>query len=188
MRLFVALEVSDTVRQNLAALQNNLRAALPELRWVPPENFHLTLKFIGSISKEELQDIIDMLRGVRPERTPKANFCGLGYSFGGKRGGVLCALTDPSPFLKLLAAQISRRLEHLGFPGEKRDFLPHVTLARFKHSQSVPAIRALVKENSSRGFGSITPEGFHLLESKLGSGGSQYTSRASFSFAMAANA
>lgn len=196
MRLFVALEIPEAVRGGLAAaqrqvqkkVQKDLQAAGAELRWVRPENFHVTLKFIGQASSEELAAIMEELRGVRPEGAVKATIRGLGYASHAKRGGVLWATMQASNFMKMLAGQIDRRLERLGIPGEEREFLPHLTLARCKLNSMMPVIRAAVSECEGRDFGSVLWEEFQLMESRLGAGGSQYSTLASFKFAKAANA
>jgi RNA 2',3'-cyclic 3'-phosphodiesterase len=196
MRLFVALKIPEAVRKNLAAaqkqvqkkVQKDLQAAGTELRWVRPENFHVTLKFIGQASSEELAAIMEELRGVRPEGAVKATIRGLGYASHAKRGGVLWATMQASEFLKMLAGQIDRRLERLGIAAEERAFLPHLTLARCKQNSAMPAIRAAVREYDGHDFGSAVWEELQLMESRLGAGGSQYSTLASFRFAMAANA
>ncbi len=188
MRLFVALEIPETVREKLAALQQQMRAEKLDLRWVRPENFHVTLKFIGEAAGAELEDIKAELRGVRPEGPVRATFRGLGYSWDARRRGVFWVTMEVTETMKMLAAQINRRLERLGMPAEERDFLPHLTLARFKRPNALPAIRAAVEEHQGREFGSLLAEEFHLIESKLGPGGSKYFTVASFRFAQAASA
>jgi 2'-5' RNA ligase len=196
MRLFVALEIPEAVRENLAAaqrqvlkkVQKDLPAAGTELRWVRPENFHVMLKFIGQASSDELAAITEELRGVRPEGVVKATIRGLGYASHAKRGGVLWATMEASEFLKMLSGQIDRRLERLGIPAEERAFLPHLTLARCKQNSVMPAIRTAVREYEGYDFGSLLWEEFQLMESRLGARGSQYSSLASFRFAKAANA
>jgi 2'-5' RNA ligase len=186
--LFVALEIPEAVRERLTGVQQLLRSTAPGLKWVRPENFHVTLKFIGEASNEELSGIKEELRGVRPEGAVRADFRGLGLSWNARRGGVFWTTMIASESLKLLAAQIDRRLERLGIAAEERPFLPHLTLARFKQSSALPAIRTAVDENDGRDFGSMLAEEFYLIESKLGAGGSKYSTVASFRFAMAANA
>jgi 2'-5' RNA ligase len=192
MRLFVALEIPEAVRENLTALQIEIQKTLQdrkaELRWVRSENFHVTLKFIGEASTEELPAIMEELRGVRPDGAVKANFRGLGYSWNARRGGVFWATMQSSDFLKMLTAQINRRLERLGISADERDFLPHLTLARFKHHNALLVVRSAVAENTDRDIGSLQAEEFHLMKSILGPGGSKYSAMASFRFAMAANA
>ena len=169
MRLFVALEIPEAVRGNLAAAQKQLQkkvqkdllAAGAELRWVRSENFHVTLKFIGHASSEELAAIMEELRGVRPEGAVKATIRGLGYASNAKRGGVLWATMEASNFLKMLAGQIDRRLERLGIAAEERAFLPQLTLARCKQNGVMHAIRAAVREYDGYDFGSVLWEEFH---------------------------
>src|SRR6202166_5483923 len=62
MRLFVVLEIPPAVSENLTAIRENFSSFGPKLRWVPPENLHVTLKFIGSVPAEKLEAIIDALR------------------------------------------------------------------------------------------------------------------------------
>jgi RNA 2',3'-cyclic 3'-phosphodiesterase len=188
MRLFVALEIPETVREKLAALQKRMRVENTGLRWVRPENFHVTLKFIGEVTSDELEGIKSELRGVRPEGPVRATFRGLGYSWNARRGGVFWATMEVTETMKMLAAQINRRLERLGMAAEEREFLPHLTLARFKRPDALPAIRAVVSEQQGRELGSLLSEELHLIESKLGPGGSKYLTLASFRFAQAANA
>jgi 2'-5' RNA ligase len=88
----------------------------------------------------------------------------------------------------MLAAQVDRRLERLGIAAEERPFLPHLTLARCKQNGAVAAIRAAAREYEGYDFGSMLWEEFQLMESRLGAGGSQYSTLASFKFAKAANA
>jgi RNA 2',3'-cyclic 3'-phosphodiesterase len=196
MRLFVALEIPEAVRENLGAaqkqvqeqVQKELQAARTELRWVRPENFHVTLKFIGQASSEELAAIMEELRGVRSEGAVKATIRGLGYASNAKRGGVLWATMEASDFMNMLAGQIDRRLARLGIAAEERAFLPHLTLARCKQNSVMPTIRAAVREYEEHDFGSTVWEEFQLMESRLGADGSQYSTLASFRFAKAANA
>lgn len=188
MRLFVALEIPEMVRETLAALQQQMRAENAGLRWVPPDNFHVTLKFIGEATSDELGEIRSELRGVRPEGLLRATFRGLGYSWNARRGGVFWVTMEVTETMKMLAAQINRRLERLGMAAEERDFLPHLTLARFKRPDALPAIRAAVAEHDGRDFGALLAEEFHLIESKLGPGGAKYFTLASFRFAQAAKA
>jgi 2'-5' RNA ligase len=188
MRLFVALEIPETVREKLAALQKHTRAENLDVRWVRPENFHVTLKFIGEAAATELEEIKSELRGVRPEGPVRATFRGLGVSWNARRGGVFWVTMEVTETMKMLVAQINRRLERLGIAAEERDFLPHITLARFQRSDALPAIRIAITEHQGRDFGSLLAEDFHLIESKLGPGGSKYSTLTSFRFAQAANA
>jgi RNA 2',3'-cyclic 3'-phosphodiesterase len=191
MRLFVALEVPEAVRENLAAIRKNFSSISPELRWVPPENLHVTLKFIGSVPGEKLQPIIEALRSVRVDKPVQLKFSGMG----GSPAGVYWAAIESSVALKTLAAQIDQSLRPLGIVGENRPFHPHVTLARFKDRKILKKIDELIHKNGTDDhgqnlkcdFGSLIATEFHLMESKTLPTGPVYSKVQSFPFAGAAN-
>jgi RNA 2',3'-cyclic 3'-phosphodiesterase len=187
MRLFVALEIPQAVRENLAAIRENFSSIGSKLRWVPPENLHVTLKFIGSVPAEKLEAIIDALRRVRADKSVKLDFIG----HDGTATGVYWAAIEPCPALEELAADIDRCLEPLGISKENRAFHPHVTVARFKDRGILKKINDLTHENAIHGdgrylkceFGSTTPTEFHLIESKTLPSGPIYSKVQSFPLA-----
>lgn len=191
MRLFVALEIPETVRENLAAIRKNFSSVGLQLRWVPPENLHVTLKFIGRVPGEKLQPIIEALRSVRADKPVQVEFSGLG----GLPAGVYWAAIESSVALKTLAAQIDQSLRPLGIVGENRPFHPHVTLARFKDRKILKKIDELIHKNGTDGhgqnlkcdFGSVIATEFLLMESKTLPTGPVYSKVQSFPFAGAAN-
>jgi RNA 2',3'-cyclic 3'-phosphodiesterase len=191
MRLFVALEIPEAVRENLAAIRENFFSIGSKLRWVPPENLHVTLKFIGSVPAEKLEAIIEALRRVRVDKSVKLNFSGMG----GSAAGVYWAAIEPCPALEKLAADIDRCLEPIGIAKEDRAFHPHVTVARFKDRGILKKINELTHENAVHGdgrspksdFGSMTATEFQLIESTTLPAGPIYSKVQSFPFAAAGN-
>lgn len=182
MRLFVALEIPSAVRGNLASLLNSLRAITKELRWVRAENLHVTLKFLGAVADEKLDAVRAALGNIRSEQAVTLEFRGLGFFPNERHPRVLWAGIEASPNLKTLAADIEAAVEELGIPREKREFSPHLTLARFE--RPLPAsLRKAIAENARRDFGSLRTNEFHLIHSKLKSSGAEYTTLASFRFA-----
>jgi 2'-5' RNA ligase len=185
MRLFVALELPATVRENLGALLESLRAVSPQTRWVRPENLHLTLKFIGEAGETKLAAIRSALAGARSDQPTTVIFRGLGFFPNEKRPRVFWAGIEASPNLKTLAAEIDRATEKLGIPREQRPFSPHLTLARFEPPELPEKLRSAIQENSAREFGSFRTNQYHLIESKLKPSGAEYTTLESFPFAAA---
>jgi 2'-5' RNA ligase len=185
MRLFVALELPATVRENLGALLESLRAVSPQTRWVRPENLHLTLKFIGEAAETKLAAIRSALAGARSDQPTTVIFRGLGFFPNEKRPRVFWAGIEASPNLKTLAAEIDRATEKLGIPREQRPFSPHLTLARFEPPELPEKLRSAIQENSAREFGSFRTNQYHLIESKLKPSGAEYTTLESFPFAAA---
>jgi 2'-5' RNA ligase len=191
MRLFVAVEISPAVRDNLATLMKLLKAVETpatgkRARWVRPENLHVTLKFIGEAEPPKLDAIAAALSPVRFEQPAELRFRGLGFFPHEKRPRVLWVGIDASPNLTGIAGQIDQGLQTLGFPREKRAFTPHLTLARFEPPGISEGLRAVARENALRDFGALRTGEFHLIESKLKPSGAEYTTLRSFPFAAGA--
>ncbi len=130
IRLFVAIELPEAVRQRLAGLCHGV----PGARWTPAENMHLTLRFIGEVEEDDAGDIDHALTGVRApgfdlafERVD---------SFGSKeRARSIWAGVSANPALDHLHGKIESALVRAGLPPQGRKFVPHVTLARLKSAQ-----------------------------------------------------
>jgi RNA 2',3'-cyclic 3'-phosphodiesterase len=187
VRLFVALETLSAVRENLAALIDELREAdapssKTKARWVRAENLHVTLKFIGHVDGEKLDAIRGALAEVRSDASVELRFRGLGFFPNDRRARVLWAGVEGSPNLATLADEIDARLAKLGIARETRDFAPHLTLARFDPPGISETLHAAAQKNAAREFGSVRTGEFHLFESKTRPTGAEYTRLSSFFF------
>jgi len=126
VRLFVALEIPTEVRDEFAALINELRAADSSFsknraRWVRPENLHVTLKFIGHVDNGKLDAIRAALAEVRFDDPVEMRFRGLGFFPNPKRPRVFWAGMEASPNLAPLAGEIDTRLKKLGIRAKQRN-------------------------------------------------------------------
>ena len=181
MRLFVALEIPLTARQNLATLIASLRAITREPRWVRAENLHLTLKFLGEVAPDKLARVETALAGIRSHQAVTLEVRGLGFFPNEKNPRVFWAGIEASSNLKTLAADIEDAMEKCGVAREKRGFSPHLTLARLE--RSLPeGLRKVIAENAQREFGSLRTREFHLMQSKLKPAGAEYTTLKTFPF------
>lgn len=191
MRLFVALEIPAAVRDNLAAQVKQLRDLSAQVadkrpRWVRSENLHVTLKFIGEVAPAKIDGIRGVLSNIRSSAPVDLQFRGLGFFPDEKHPRVLWAGLNPSANLSSLAGDIDRAIGTLGIARETRAFMPHLTLARLELPGLHEKLRAAIQKNSECEFGSFQAREFHLIESKLKSTGAEYTSLASFPFALEA--
>ena len=183
MRLFVALEIPATVRQNLATLLNSFRAITKEPRWVQAQNLHVTLKFLGEVADGKLDAVRSALGVIRSDNAVALEFRGLGFFPNEKHPRVFWAGMEASQNLKTLAEAIEGAMEKLGIPREKREFSPHLTLARFERPRLPEDLRKLIADHQQRAFGSLRTNEFHLILSKLKAAGAEYTTVATFQFA-----
>jgi RNA 2',3'-cyclic 3'-phosphodiesterase len=191
VRLFVALEIPAAVRENLTPFMKEMRdlsegLAEKRVRWVRPENLHVTLKFIGEVSATKLDAIRGELTNVRSDAPIDLQFRGLGFFPDEKHPRVLWAGLAVSPNLPLLAGDIDRALEAQGIAPDKRAFTPHLTLARFEALGLHEKLRAAIQNNRECEFGSFQAREFHLFESKLKPTRAEYTTLATLSFTLEA--
>lgn len=183
MRLFVALEIPSAVRESLATLLASLRAITKEPRWVRVQNLHVTLKFLGEVDEGKLAAVRSALGEVRSEQAVNLEFRGLGFFPNEKHPRVFWAGMKASPNLKTLAGDIEGAMEKLEISREKREFSPHLTLARFERLRLPEALCKAIAENAQHKFGTLRTNEFHLIQSKLKPSGAEYTTVATFQFA-----
>ena len=166
-RLFTGLEIPPDIGRTLS----DLRGGLPGARWIDPENYHLTLRFIGDIDGASANEIASVL--LRINRKPfDVTLRGLS-SFGGKKPRAVVASVEPSAPLVELQAELERLMRRCGLDPEGRKFTPHVTLARLRDASNHDVANYL----SVRGFFPskvFTAERFVLFSSRASVGGGPY--------------
>lgn len=161
-RLFVAIDFPEAVNQRLAALCSSL----PGARWLPPEQFHLTLRFIGEVESGTFADIADGLWEVAcPPFSLRLR--GVGHFPTRGQPRVLWVAIDAGDGLTRLHGQIESRLRSLGLDPEGRRFTPHVTLARLKGTR-VNRLRDYLAFNDGFVTQTIPITCFRLYSSILG--------------------
>jgi 2'-5' RNA ligase len=172
-RLFTGLEIPRDVADALATL----RGGLPGARWVDPENYHVTLRFIGDVDDAMGREIASLLGQVK-RRSFALRFDGVS-SFGGRRPRAVIAAIPPIAPLIELQAEHERIMRRVGLEPEGRKFSPHVTLARLRDSSS----RQVADYLATRGplnFLSLPVERFVLFSSRASVGGGPYVVEAAY--------
>ena len=140
MRAFVAVDLPEELRAELRSRQRSLHKAARGTRWVRPEGIHLTLKFLGEVPDERVDEISKTLASLPPFTPFKLQVKGIGFFPQARRPRVLWVGIEPCPPLEALAAQVNKSLEAIGFAGEQRAFQHHLTLARFRVPRPQPEI------------------------------------------------
>ncbi|HUG61950.1 MAG TPA: RNA 2',3'-cyclic phosphodiesterase [Methylomirabilota bacterium] len=166
-RLFTALEIPRSVATHLSLL----RGGLPGARWIDPEHYHLTLRFIGDIDGRTADEVAAALdRVYRPPFT--LSLSGLDC-FSGRSPHSLFMRVEPTPQLTELQAENERIIQRLGLPPEGRRYTPHVTIARLRGTSAADAAGWLAAHGDVR----ILPfevDRFVLYSSRSSVGGGPY--------------
>lgn len=172
-RLFTGIEIPDEIGDRLSFL----RGGLPGARWIDPENYHLTPRFVGDIDMDVAHEIADALDRVRRIGF-SIRFDGL-VAFGTRKPHAIVARAAPSRELTELQAEHERILQRIGLPPDGRKFIPHVTLARLRGSNS----RDIADYLSLRGgfmTGPVDVDRFVLFSSRNSVGGGPYVIEAEY--------
>jgi 2'-5' RNA ligase len=172
-RLFTGLEIPPDIAQSLSML----RGGLPGARWIDPENYHVTLRFIGDVDDDVALEVVSLLGRVR--RGPfELRLDGV-MSFGSKKPRAVVATVSPSAALMEAHAEQERLMQRIGLAPEGRKYIPHVTLARLRDASN----RDVADYLSARGLfrtPAFAIERFVLFSSRASTGGGPYVVEESY--------
>ena len=179
LRLFVGIRVPTSELEWLAEQTEGLRRLWPDARWIPLDNQHVTLKFLGPTAADRLEAVGTIVataaRGVSP---PTLTLAGLGAFPTRTRARVLwVGLDEQDGVLARLADDLATAFEALGYAAERRPFRAHLTLARFKVPQRVSGYLDDVAVADRPAF---EVSDLHLFRSLLHPRGARYEVVASF--------
>lgn len=178
MRLFVALDLPWSLRNRLAMLAGGL----PGVRWVPPENYHLTLRFIGDAPAHRAEEIDLALAGLRAPGFP-LTLTGLGTFAKSGRPVSLWVGVERNLALDHLQTKIENALQRIGLEPERRRFVPHVTLARLDNSVPEAKLVAYVQAHNLFRADAVAVAHFTLFSSLLGKEQAVYTPEVDYALA-----
>ena len=192
MRVFIALDIDDSIRERIQRFMEGVHGFAPDARWVRPESLHVTLKFIGEKSADAVEQIKQALSGI--EVTPfEINFRGYGFFPTAKSARVFWIGIESGTPLARLASSVDETTAALGISREEHQFNPHLTLARGGGRSGAPSWRKgdtpnqhfrTLQEKLTKlptpEFGTMAAREFFLYESQLMRGGSRYRKIARF--------
>lgn len=181
LRTFIAVEIPPQVQKKIQQEIEPLRKAIGSsfVRWVPIQNVHLTLKFLGDVSPASVDILSQMLRTEADSCTAfDMHISGLGSFPSLRRPRVLFIGIQAPAELEALYRGIESACARLGYESETRDFSPHLTLGRVKQDASAldqQRIRRVLEETKIDSLGTARVNSVHLYKSDLKPTGSVYT-------------
>jgi 2'-5' RNA ligase len=192
MRVFIALDIEDAIRDRISRFMDGVREFAPDARWVRPESLHVTLKFIGEKSAEAVEQVKEALAAVKGQPV-EMGFRGHGFFPTAKSARVFWVGIESGPALASLANAVDDVTAGLGIPKEERALNAHLTLARGgggsgsprrqngdRSNKSFQHLQEKLSALSAPDFGTMTAHEFFLYQSQLSRGGSRYTKIARF--------
>ena len=177
LRVFLALDLDQTIKDQLIRLQNRLDKIGADVRWVESEHVHLTMKFLGEISDQMAVDVCRLCQNVSVEFEPfgfEVRSAGCFANHGLPRV-IWVGVEDPSGCVRRLHERIEKTLGPLGLRRERRTFKPHVTLGRVRSARNAIELRAEVVKNDNFEAGIARASEITIYSSQLGPEGPIHT-------------
>ena len=180
MRVFIATDINDQIRKGLGdlqrELQNKVDAKRGDLKWLNPDNIHLTLKFLGEIRDEQVADVCNTVKDVAGRHESFELDIETVGSFGGKNARVLwVGVGRGGDHLLPLQKDLEQQLAFAGWPPEARRFTGHLTLCRIRNPRTGAKLAAMTEEYKDFQLGTTLADSVSVYQSQLTPTGPIYT-------------
>ncbi len=183
MRSFIAIDIPDEIKGSMKEVVQSLSAEAQGIRWVPVENIHLTLKFLGEVKEELIPEIQTRLQIIGKAQQPfNVEIRGAGAFPNLKRPNVLWIGIKRSEQLETLFREIDKSLSEMGFEREARGFSPHLTIGRVKDMRGIDPVLKELATYKDTFFGTIEVRQILLMKSTLKPSGAEYSKTAVVNF------
>jgi RNA 2',3'-cyclic 3'-phosphodiesterase len=172
MRLFIAIDTPPEIRAKLRAVQEKLIATRADVRWVAPENLHITLKFLGDTDAARVSEILARVTAAAAQ-VPAFSLELEGVGRFPDRGPVrviMSRVLSPDQRITKLHRLIDSSLGGIGLPMDTRALVPHLTLGRVSSNRGLNKLLRLLEKHDLDFFGSFVVERVILYQSILGAG------------------
>jgi len=177
VRLFTGIALTDECRAAIAEAVASLRADPAPVSWVARENLHITLKFLGEISRDRVGAVVEALAVTAAGLQPFVLEAEGAGAFPGTRNPrvLWVGLREPLELVRELQENMENALSGAGFPREDRPFHPHITVGRARGVLPPAWGDRFVRALAGRRFGEVPVPKITLYESRLSAGGAVYT-------------
>lgn len=176
MRLFVAITLDETIKENLISIQELIQKYQPDVKFVETENIHLTLRFLGEISEDILPRIFEVLSITNDYHCFEMELRNIGAFPSVKKPRVIwIGCEDRTATLNKLYQALESGFRAIGLQPDDKGFSAHITLARDKFPKPNNNFEALANKYANKSFGIQMVKQITLFQSTLTSNGPIYT-------------
>jgi 2'-5' RNA ligase len=177
IRTFIAVPLTDAIRSRAIALQDELARTETEVKWVEPENLHVTLVFLGEVADKDVPGVCQIAQeavtGIAPfPATVETVGC-----FGNPRRPrtIWVGVGQGAQEMVSIHDNLATPLLDLGYRREERKFTPHITLGRVRSDRPADRMAAALREHAKWKGGEMTVDEIHVMGSELTRDGPVYT-------------
>jgi len=176
IRTFICIELSEDLREKVWNYLGLLRDIRTGVKWVEPKNLHLTLKFLGDISEDKVNSVVNVVEMFAKELKPfTLSFSRIGAFPDMKKPSVIwIGVTKGTDELSTLALNIDMQLSHKGFECEHKRFVPHLTIGRVKSFENLDVLKYYLYQKQETDFGEMKADTVTIMESRLYKSGPLY--------------
>lgn len=177
MRVFMAVDLPEDLKKEIASLTDDLQKSGADVKWIKPENFHFTLKFIGEMAREKLELLTAALENVgQREKKFSLSLKELGaFPSDSNIRVIWLGAEQGASDLKSLAEKVEEQAEKLGFPEEFREFQAHLTLGRARSRKNLDVLKKKMAEIKLSQLGPFPVDRFKIFQSVLKPTGPVYS-------------
>ncbi|MFI5295114.1 MAG: RNA 2',3'-cyclic phosphodiesterase [Thermodesulfovibrionales bacterium] len=182
LRCFIAVTLPGPLKKAVGEVMAKLKESGADIKWVPYENLHLTLKFLGATSEE----VVDEIKGALYKKLSRyaafyIRIGGVGYFPGGRNPRVIWIGIEEQGSLADISRDVEEVMLKFGYPREARPFSPHLTIGRVRSPKRVAEVIKRLDEFRTMAFDEFEVKGVTLMKSELKPGGAEYTGLAEIS-------
>ena len=179
LRCFIAVALPAALQQSVGKMIRGLSETGADVKWVPEQNLHLTLKFLGATGEEKIEEMTGALRKkLSPYHPFYITIGGVGSFPGGRHPRVIWVGIQEYGPLEDIYREVEDVMTQHGYPPEDRPFSPHLTIGRVRSGKRLAEVLKRLEELRAVSFDEFEVKGVTLMKSELKPGGAEYSSLA----------
>ncbi len=183
LRCFIAIEIPGPLKRSIGEMMEDLRKSGADVKWVPEENIHITLKFLGGTEETLVKTIRDSLsQKLSPYSSFYITISGMGCFPDERRPRIVWVGIRDAGEVGEIQKGIEAEMKNLGFPPEGRNYSPHLTIGRVRSQKRIPEMMGRLGAYRSASFGDMEVRAVTLMQSELKPSGAEYRPLAEIPF------